>query len=186
MTTNYLKQITLATIGTGCIALGVATEAQASIGTVNISNDIGFFGSNTGIEFLDNDIEYAGFGVFSSFGTDADGSVITGSFGVPGGPITSFFTFDANPGFVFDLDSITFAGQMGDFVMYDLMGTITDDAGTAYQVEGGLSSQMIGSPSQGYSWSASLETKRVPEPATILGLGVVAVGSAFGLKKKNS
>ncbi|NEO53368.1 MAG: PEP-CTERM sorting domain-containing protein [Okeania sp. SIO3B5] len=185
MTTNYLKQITLATIGTGCIALGVATEAQASIGTVNISNDIGFFGSNTGIEFLDGDIEYAGSGVFSSFGTDADGSVMTGMFGVPGGSITSFFSFDDDSS-TFDLDSITFVGQMGDFVMYDLMGTITDNAGTTYQVEGGLSSQMIGSPSQGSSWSATLETKRVPEPATVLGLGVVAVGSAFGLKKKNS
>ncbi|NER07125.1 MAG: PEP-CTERM sorting domain-containing protein, partial [Okeania sp. SIO3C4] len=36
----------------------------------------------------------------------------------------------------------------------------------------------------GSSWSATLE--KVPEPTTVLGLGVVAAASAFGLKKKNS
>ncbi|NET24905.1 MAG: PEP-CTERM sorting domain-containing protein [Okeania sp. SIO1I7] len=30
------------------------------------------------------------------------------------------------------------------------------------------------------------DNAKVPEPATMLGLGVVAAGSAFGLKKKNS
>lgn len=71
------------------------------------------------------------------------------------------------------------------FMMYNLTGTVTHGDET-YNVEGALTSQMMGAGVDGSSWSATLVTTTVPEPATILGLGVVAAGSAFGLKKKNS
>ena len=182
MITNYLKQITLATVGTGCIALGVATEAQA-FGTLQISNERGFIGDADTIEFSDSDIEYFGTGDFDFLAGDI-GSVFLGPLDVPGDPVDSFFTFDNAPS-TFDLESITLAGTLGDFVMYNLAGTITDDMGKTFRVEGGLTSQMsAASGATGSSWSATLE--KVPEPTTVLGLGVVAAASAFGLKKKNS
>ncbi|NEQ72526.1 MAG: PEP-CTERM sorting domain-containing protein [Okeania sp. SIO2C9] len=187
MIAKSLKQIALATIGTSCVAFGIATEAQAFTGTLNISNEKGFIGDADTIEFSDDDIEYFGTGVLGFLEGDA-GSVDIGPLDVPGGPVDSFFTFDDNAPFTFDLDSITFAGEFRAFIMYDLMGTITDDMGTTYKVEGGFTSQLMEtSGDTGSSWSLTLRTKeRVPEPATMLGLGVVAAASAFGLKKNNS
>lgn len=195
MFTNYFKQITLATIGTGCIALGLATEAQA-FGTLNISNQEGFSGNENSIDFFSDDTEYSATGVldFLNISSDTDlndGSVFDDFFAVPGGaPITSFFTFNnGSSTFNFDLESITFAdtikGKFSEFIMYDLMGTITDDMGKTYKLVGGLTSQTMGpSGATGSSWSVTLQT--VPEPSTMIGLGVVAAASAFGLKKKNS
>ena len=196
MFTNYFKQITLATIGTSCIALGIATEAQASTGTLNISNELGFIGNTETFEFADSenayldmmidDIEYFGTGVFSSLVGDV-GSVYLDPLDLPGGPIDSFFTFTTfdNSFFTFNLASISLADTaLGDKVDYDLMGTITDGT-NSYRVEGIFSSQMMtASGAIGSSWSVTLET--VPEPSTMIGLGVVAAASAFGLKKKNS
>ena len=188
MTTNYFKQITLATIGTGCIALGVATEAQA-FGTLNISNERGFIGDADTIEFSHDDIEYFGTGDFDFLvgpGPDleGDGSVYLGPLDVPGDGVDSFFTFDDNSPFVFNLSSINLAFEFQDIVSYNLEGTITDGT-KSYKVGGRFTSQMMPtSGDTGSAWSATLE--KVPEPTTVLGLGVVAVASAFGLKKKNS
>ena len=184
MIAKSIKNVALATIGTSCVAFGIVTEAQAFNSTLNISNERGFIGDADTIEFSHSDIEYFGTGVFSSLVGDL-GTVDLGPLAVPGGPVASFFTFDDQAPSVFDLDSVTLAGTLGDFVMYNLKGTITDDMGKTHKVAGDFSSQMMpASGPTGSSWSVTLE--KVPEPATILGLGVVAAASAFGLKKKNS
>ena len=186
MSTKSLKQIALAAIGTSCIAFGIATEAQAFTSTLNISNERGFIGNSDTIQFSHSDIEYFGTGDFSFLDGDI-GSVYLGPLGVPGGSVASFFTFGNNNPFVFDLDTIQLnPSSSGGDVKYDLMGTITDGMDTSYKVEGRFTSQMMSESGEtGSSWSLTL-AKTVPEPATILGLGVVAAGSVFGLKKKNS
>ncbi|WP_293087705.1 PEP-CTERM sorting domain-containing protein [Okeania sp. SIO3B5] len=187
MIANSIKNIALATIATSCVAFGIATEAQAFIGTLQISNEKGFMGDMDSIDFLDNDIEYYGEGVFSAFTADSDGSVgVTSLNLLTDPPVDSFFQFDEHSPSKFNLTSITISPDSDMFfMMYDLVGTVTHDNET-YNVEGALTSQMMGAGVDGSSWSATLVTTTVPEPATILGLGVVVAGSAFGLKKKNS
>ncbi|MEM1169275.1 MAG: PEP-CTERM sorting domain-containing protein [Cyanobacteria bacterium P01_H01_bin.35] len=187
MIPKFFKQIALATIGTSCVAFGVATEAQA-FGALNISNENGFTGNTTEVTFSNTDLEYSATGDFS-FLTGDDGSVNATLFSVPGGPVNSWFTFDDGP-FVFNLNQIDLAGTFGDTVFYDLIGTITDNMGTTLEVDGQFTSQMVDqSAEEGSSWSITLETietTKVPEPSTMLGLGLVGAASAFGLKKKNS
>lgn len=191
MIVQSFKNIALATIGASCVAFGVATEAQALRGTLNISNERGFIGTDTKVEFSNNDIEYYGTGVFEFFDVDpegeGDGFVNTNALALPGGPVDSFFTFEDNNPFVFNLIDITLANTSGDEIKYDLIGTITNNEGKSFEVDGQFTSQMVSESNEtGSSWSVTLKTTTVPEPSTMLGLGLVAAASAFGLKKKKS
>lgn len=51
MIAKSIKNIALATIGTSCVAFGIATEAQAFIGTLQISNEKGFMADMDSIDF---------------------------------------------------------------------------------------------------------------------------------------
>ncbi|MDY7004858.1 MAG: PEP-CTERM sorting domain-containing protein [Cyanobacteriota bacterium] len=172
MTTNYLKQITLAAIGTGCIALGVATEAQAAAlsGTFEVTGFL-FDGETTAIDFPG--IVYGGTGDFATM-PGAIGTVSGDSFSdiANDGPIENFFVFTETDGLSFTLTSAEEVdNDMG--IAFTLMGTIEDGEGHTTHLTGSLTGQHTVLS----SWSATLETKRVPEPSTMIGLlGVTALG----------
>ncbi len=183
MIAKSFKQIALATIGTSCVAFGVATEAQA-FGTLNMNSN-GLLGTEDSIQFTNSEMGYSGTGDFAFL--SGNGSVDTSQLELPGGPVNSWFEFDDNSLFAFDLSEITLSFAQNGFIGYDLIGTITNNMGTTFEVDGKLTTQMVSqSGLTGSSWSATLETRKVPEPSTMLGLGLVGAASAFGLKKKNS
>ena len=112
MIAKTFKQIALATIGTSCVAFGVATEAQA-FGTLNLGNENGLTSATeTQIDFNNSEMSYFGTGDFAFLG-DGDGSVDLNPLVVPGGPVNSWFEFDDDSPFVFNLSNITFLGTLG-------------------------------------------------------------------------
>lgn len=188
MITKSLKQIAFATIGTSCIALGIVTEAQAAVfsGSIQI-NGFEFKTTDDGFQIDQEGMAYTGAGDFDFLGGGfiGIGEVDTMEVLVPGAmDIESFFVF-SDDSLSFTLESIKQLDAEAPGVEYMFTGTIEDD-GDITKMTGALTSQLIGDPDEGYSWSVSMESETVPEPTTILGLGVVAVASAFGLKKKNS
>ena len=181
MITNYLKQFTLATIGTGCIALGIATEAQAAVFSGSLQlNGFGFEAADnqamitspfqmygSGTEDL---ATWQGFGNVSSdnfFNVSSDN------------PIESFFVFEDQ--YDFTLTSATEEDTNGNGITYSFTGYIEDE-GDINNFTGLLTAQSSGS-----SWSASIETVAdVPEPSTMISLlGVTALGMTSLRKAKS-
>jgi hypothetical protein len=83
-------------------------------------------------------------------------------------------TTDINMGFMGFFDNNGEKSEANGSITFQTLGTITQadlDAGNTYEAT--------------FS-GITVASESVPEPTTILGLGVVAAGSAFGLKKKNS
>ncbi|GGA51221.1 PEP-CTERM sorting domain-containing protein [Okeania sp. KiyG1] len=173
MTTNYLKQITLATIGTGCIALGVATEAQAAAlsGTLEVSG-LQFNGDEIRIEL--EDMMYLGTGDFLAPAFSM-GTVSTESFSSVStmNPIDHFFTSESG-GIDYSF-TLTSAIEVDDptNVEYNFAGTVEDEEGHITHWTG----LFLAAHGDQASWSVSLETKRVPEPSTMIGLlGITTLG----------
>ncbi|WP_293159178.1 PEP-CTERM sorting domain-containing protein [Okeania sp. SIO2C9] len=194
--------------------LAVATVFNA--GAVNaavLSGNFSFDGAGNTISFDENMLDFAGDGIFLSLkngdfaGLDSDAKIFDISSGLAAldgmdtvmAPVkfielsdgttlnlTSFNDFTFTPQFGTTDINLGFSGFfLNDGDMTDAMGSIT------FQVIGQLNEDSFeGDEIFQASFSGVVfgteDNVTVPEPPTMLGLGVVAAASAFGLKKKNS
>ncbi|MDY7005874.1 MAG: PEP-CTERM sorting domain-containing protein [Cyanobacteriota bacterium] len=194
--------------------LAVATVFNASTANAAIlSGNFSFDGAGNTISFDENMLDFAGDGIVLSLkngdfaGVDSDANIFDISSGLAAldgmdtvmAPVkfielsdgttlnlTSFNDFVLNPQVGTTDINLGFSGFfLNDGDMTDASGSIT------FQVMGILDENSFeGDDTFQASFSgvvfATEDNVRVSEPATILGLGIVAAASAFGLKKKNS
>ncbi|NEQ75101.1 MAG: PEP-CTERM sorting domain-containing protein [Okeania sp. SIO2C9] len=207
-----MKNIMIAALVSAPLAVATVFNAGA-VNAAVLSGNFSFDGAGNTISFDENMLDFAGDGIFLSLkngdfaGLDSDAKIFDISSGLAAldgmdtvmAPVkfielsdgttlnlTSFNDFTFTPQFGTTDINLGFSGFfLNDGDMTDAMGSIT------FQVIGQLNEDSFeGDEIFQASFSGVVfgteDNVTVPEPPTMLGLGVVAAASAFGLKKKNS
>ncbi|NEN91431.1 MAG: PEP-CTERM sorting domain-containing protein [Okeania sp. SIO3H1] len=210
MIAKSLKQIAFATIIVSA-PLAVATVFNA--GTANaavLSGNFSFDGAGNTISFDENMLDFAEGGIalslkngyFAGVNSDAQIFDISGLAALDDmdtdiAPVKFIELSDGTTLNLTSFNDFTFTPQIGTTdINLGFSGFFLNDEDMTYAA-GSITFQVIGELDKdsfagdgtfeaSFSGVVFADNAKVPEPATMLGLGVVAAGSAFGLKKKNS
>lgn len=194
--------------------LAVATVFNAGVANAAVlSGNFSFDGAGNTISFDENMLDFADDGIVLSLkngdfaGVDSDANIFDISSGLAAldgmntvmAPVKFIELSDGTTLNLTSFNDFVFTPQEGTtdinlgfsgFFLND--GDMTDANGSiTFQVVGPLDEDSFAGDEQFQASFSGVvfgteENVRVPEPSTMLGLGLVAAASAFGVKKKNS
>ncbi|NEN91433.1 MAG: PEP-CTERM sorting domain-containing protein [Okeania sp. SIO3H1] len=210
-----MKNIMIAALVSAPLAVATVFNAGTANAAV-LSGNFSFDGAGNTISFDENMLDFAGDEIVLSLqngdfaGLDSDAKIFDISSGLAAldgmdtvmAPVKFIELSDGTTLNLTSFNDFTFTPQIGTtdinlgFSGFFLNnGDVTDAAGSiTFQVIGELNEDSFaGDETFEASFSGVVfgtedteDSVRVPEPSTMLGLGVVAAAFAFGLKKKNS